>query len=228
MRLLSVNVGREQAINGAKKPGKTGIYKRPVATSVRVASLGLEGDHIGDTENHGGVDQAVYVFGAPDYAWWSDMLGRELPPGAFGENLTISDLESAEARIGDRMRVGSVVLEVTAPRIPCATLAARMEDPLFVRRFRQAERPGIYCRVIREGEVRAGDSVTLQRYVGETISAVEMFRDFFDPEPRENTIRRHLAAPIAVRDRAVQERRLGELMMREKREMGSNHPAGTV
>lgn len=218
MMLLSVNVGHEQPIRNGKKSGKTGIYKHPVTTPVRIRAQGLEGDRISDTENHGGVDQAVYVYGAPDYDWWSGTLGRELPPGIFGENLTISELESADTRIGDRLHVGSVVLEVTAPRIPCATLAARMEDPSFVKSFRQAERPGLYCRVIEEGEVRAGDPVTLQKYHGETLSAIEMFGDFFDPHPSEQTIRRHLASPIAVRDREMQEKRLGEMMMRNKRE----------
>ena len=215
MRLLSVNVGRERPIRNGKKSGKTGIYKRPVSTPVEVTFGGLAGDAISDTENHGGVDQAVYVFGAPDYAWWSEALGRELPPGTFGENLTVTGLESARMRIGDRLRVGPVALEVTAPRIPCVTLAVRMDDPSFVKRFRAAERPGVYCRVIEEGRVRAGDPVSLERYRGETISAVEMFRDFFLPDPSEETIRRHLSAPVAVRDRVAKERQLEELLSRK-------------
>jgi MOSC domain-containing protein YiiM len=215
MRLLSVNVGRERSIGDGKVSGKTGIDKRPVDRPVQVTSNGLTGDRICDTENHGGVDQAVYVYGVPDYAWWSETLGRELPPGTFGENLTITELESADVFIGDRLLVGAVILEVTAPRIPCATLAARMEEPTFVKRFRRAERPGVYCRVIQEGKVRAGDPVTLEGYRGETISVIEMFRDFFEPNTSEATIRRHLAAPVAVRDRVARERELGELLARK-------------
>lgn len=213
MLLLSVNVGQERPIENGKVSGKTGIYKEPVGSG-RIAALGLACDAISDTENHGGVDQAVYVYGLPDYAWWSEELGRELPPGTFGENLTVTDLVSADAFIGDRLHVGDAILEVTAPRIPCATLAARMEDPKFVKRFRWAERPGFYCRVIREGEVRAGDRVTLERYTGETISAIEMFRNFFEPGASEATIRRHLAAPVAVRDRVEKEKQLGEILVR--------------
>lgn len=210
MQLISVNLGKARAVEA--KSGQTGIYKRPTQDPVRVGTLGLESDAICDTENHGGVDQAVYLYGVPDYAWWSETLGRELHPGTFGENLTVSELESASLRIGDRLEVGTVVLEVTSPRIPCVTLAARMEDPRFVKRFRQAERPGVYCRVLQTGYVQVGDAVTLSPYEGETLSAVEMFRDFYKPQHDEATLRRHLAAPISVRDREAKEAELQRLL----------------
>ena len=219
MQLLSVNVGSEEPIENAGKSGKTGIYKRPVRAPVEITTGGLADDTISDVKNHGGVDQAVYVFGIPDYEWWSRGLGRELPPGTFGENLTIAGLESATTNIGDRLEVGPVVLEVTAPRIPCATLAARMDDPFFVKRFRWAERPGVYCRVVREGKVRAGDPVEIRPYDGATVSILEMFRDFFVPEPDEEAIRRQLAAPIATRARVIKEKQLRELLARKSRRM---------
>ena len=175
---------------------------------------GLVGDEIHDTKNHGGEDQAVYVFGAPDYEWWSRELGRELQPGIFGENLTISGLESAKANIGDRLLTASTILEVTAPRIPCVTLATRMEDPAFLKRFREAERPGLYCRVIREGKVQSGDSVEYETCRTATISSMEMFRDFFEPKLDERTLRRHLAAPIAIRSRVRKERQLEDALQR--------------
>ena len=218
MQLFSVNVGSEEPIENAGKSGRTGIHKRPVDTPVEVTSGGLAGDTISDTKNHGGVDQAVYVYGVPDYDWWSEELGYELSPGIFGENLTIADLESATMGIGDRLEVGSVVLEVTAPRIPCATLGARMGDPFFVKRFRRAERPGVYCRALREGSVSAGDSVEIRRYGGVKAPVLEVFRDFFDPEPDEEAIRRQLAAPIAVRARAIKEKQLGELLARKNQQ----------
>jgi MOSC domain-containing protein YiiM len=202
MQLLSVNVGQERSIQNGKRTEATGIYKLPVATPVQVTQLGLAGDAVVDVENHGGVDQAVYIYGEPDYAWWSMQLGSELEPGTLGENLTIAGLESASLNIGDMLHIGAVTLQVTAARIPCATLAARMGDPGFVKRFRAAERPGAYCRVLQTGVVQTGDAVTLARYAGETITLVEMFRDFYDPHPSAETIRRHLAAPIAVRARA--------------------------
>ena len=211
MRLLSVNVGNETPIEGARKSGKTGVFKRPVEGPVAVTSDGLAGDTISDTENHGGPDQAVYVFGAPDYAWWSSELGRDMPPGTFGENLTVSGLESARACVGDRLEIGPVVLEVTAPRIPCLTLAVRMGDPAFLKRFRRAERPGVYCRVIRAGELGAGDPVAYAPYAGERVPVLEVFRAFFAPNPGEKILRRQLSVPVAARARESYEGRLAEL-----------------
>ncbi len=218
MRLVSVNVGQERPIRNAKASGKTGIYKLPTPDPVEIQALGLAQDVIVDVENHGGVDQAVYVFGVPDYDWWSQSLGQRLAPGTFGENLTISGLESAQALIGDRLTVGEVILQVTAPRIPCVTLAARMGDPGFVKRFRYAERPGLYCRVLRGGYVQAGQTVSLERYRGETVSAIEMFRDFYTPHLDEATLRRYLAAPIAIRDRVWKEEQLQVLLAKRRTE----------
>ncbi|MEP7293778.1 MAG: MOSC domain-containing protein, partial [Chloroflexota bacterium] len=147
-------------------------------------------------KNHGGVDQAVYIFGTPDYDGWAQELGRELPPGTFGENLTISELESAMYQIGDRLRVGEVLLEVTSPRIPCVTLATRMGDPQFVKRFVKAERFGLYCRVIEPGTVQQGDSVSVIRYRGETITALEMFRLFYTQAYTMEIVRKALSAPL--------------------------------
>jgi MOSC domain-containing protein YiiM len=211
MHLISVNIGVERAMPGVKESGKTGIYKLPVTGSVRVLSLGLPGDVICDLKHHGGMDQAVYVYGAGDYAWWAQELGRELEPGTFGENLTISELESAPCLVGDRLLIGSVVLEITSPRIPCGTLAARMGDPTFVKRYRIAERPGLYCRVIQEGALQTGDAVTCQPASSPSISMLEMFRDYYDPHPSKETIQRHLAAPVAVRDRREWEEKLRAL-----------------
>ncbi len=211
MRLLSVNVGRASPIEGAGKSGRTGIFKRPVEGPVEILSGGLADDTISDTENHGGPDQAVYVFGAPDYAWWFDELGCELAPGTFGENLTVSRLESARVCVGDRLGIGSAILEVTAPRIPCLTLAVRMGDPAFLKRFRRAERPGVYCRVVRGGEVRAGDPVAYAPYAGERVPVLEVFRAFFDGNPGEDVLRRQLSVPIAARAREAYEERLAGL-----------------
>lgn len=211
MHLISVNIGRAQSIQGAKSIGLTGIYKRPVEIA-HVGAASLDGDAICDAENHGGPDQAVYIYGEPDYAWWSGELGRTLAPGTFGENLTVAGLESARLNIGDRLHIGEVVLEVTAPRIPCVTLATRMGDPAFVKRFRHAERPGLYCRVIRPGEVRPGQPVELEPYAGPTVAAIELFRAFYAGELDEATLRRHLAAPIAIRDRVDKQARLDKLL----------------
>ncbi len=212
MQLISVNIGQERSIQQGKESGKTGIYKQPVSGPVQVTKLGLPGDAIVDTENHGGVDQALYLYTTPDYEWWSAELGRELKPGTFGENLTVNEIESAKLSIGDRLHIGEVILEVTSPRIPCVTLAARMEDPTFVKRFRHAERPGLYCRVIQEGTIQAGETVIYEPYTQPTILAIEMFRNFYKPRKDEATLRRFLAAPIHYKDREEKEAQLQKLL----------------
>jgi MOSC domain-containing protein YiiM len=212
MQLVSANIAHEQPIQIGNDNEITGIFKTPARGPVRIGPLGLEHDAVVSTKHHGGPDQAVYVYGGADYAWWATELGDEFAPGTFGENLTISDLESAPLRIGDRLRIGNeVVLEVTAPRIPCATLAARMGDPKFVKRFRAAARPGAYCRVIVPGVVRAGDVVALEPYSGATLTVGQMFAEYYDKSLNAEALRRTLAAPIAIRARHDYEQRLAAL-----------------
>ena len=201
MNLISVNLGQERILQRKDHVERTGIFKIPTDHRVRVTKLGLEGDVIVSKKHHGGPDQAIYVYGTADYEWWAQQLGKEISPGTFGENLTISELESAQFNIGDYLHIDDVAVQITAPRIPCGTFAARMDDPQWVKKFRHAERPGLYCRVITEGLVGVGDPVSVERYVGETISIAEMFRDFYDRNKSEETIQRQLNAPIAIRAR---------------------------
>jgi MOSC domain-containing protein YiiM len=155
--LLSVNIGRPEPI--ASKSGMTGIFKRSAKGPVAIGRLGLEGDTIMDRKHHGGPDQAVYIYFADDYDWWNGELAAEMVPGTFGENLTIAGVEGRNVSVGDRFAIGKVLLEVTAHRTPCATLAARMGDPRFLKRFHRARRPGGYCRVLQAGSVTAGDLI---------------------------------------------------------------------
>ena len=205
MKLANINIGQERTQQNGNKLETTGIYKLPTPEPVHISSLGIKEDFIASKKHHGGPDQAIYVYGTTDYDWWSTELGRDLYPGTFGENLDITELESAHFNIGDRLLIGSVILEITAPRIPCGTLAARMEDPQFVKHFRHAERPGFYCRVIQEGIVEMGNDVKIERYKKETVSVIQIFRDYYDKDKNEKTIRKQLNAPIAIRLRTALE-----------------------
>lgn len=200
MHLISINVGRRRHLTHRSFTGSTGIGKEPVATPVQVGPLGLAGDAVVNRKHHGGPDQAVYVYRAEDYAWWSVELGRPMAPGTFGDNLTVAGLPGAGAVIGSRLDFGSVELEITAPRIPCNTLAARMDDPGFVKRFMDAARPGFYCRVIRPGTLSAGAGCSLRDYPGAPVSTLEIFAA---RSRRCSTaeLRRFLAAPIDERTR---------------------------
>ncbi|MBN2044802.1 MAG: MOSC domain-containing protein [Anaerolineales bacterium] len=211
MHLLSINIGKRQEINTTKsRQQTTGIFKIPASGPVTVGELGLEGDLIANGKYHGGPDQAVYLYGQADYDFWADELGELIAPGLFGENLTISGLESGSFNVGDFLTIGEVRLQVTAPRIPCDKFAARIGDPHFIKKFRDAERPGLYCRVLQTGQIRAGDMVSVERYTGETVSIVEMYCDHYAPDNSESALRRFLAAPIDIRSRVKFEERLGE------------------
>ena len=137
----------------------SGIAKAPVAGPVAVGPLGLEGDEQADLRVHGGPDKAVYAYAVEDIRWWEAELGRPLPPGMFGENLTVEGIDVTGAVIGERWLVGSAELEVCQPRLPCFKLGLRFGDPLMVKRFASALRPGAYLRVIAPGDLAAGDEI---------------------------------------------------------------------
>lgn len=211
MKLISINVGKKQIQQNKGREEITGIYKHPVTDSVQINKLGIADDFIGSPKHHGGPDQALYIYGEGDYQWWETSLGRSLEPGTFGENLTISELESGRFNIGDILHIGEVTLQVTAPRIPCGTFASRMGDPQWVKKFRAAERPGLYVRVLREGVLSAGAAVTFEAYQGETLSLIEMYREYYEKTKTEESLRKHLNAPIAIRARVDLEKELNEL-----------------
>ena len=161
-RLVSVNVGRPQQLSVRRgRPLMSAIGKAPISppARVRVAGVNVEGDDQADRRVHGGPDKAVYAYASEDTAFWEADFGRELGPGAFGENLTTEGLEVSGAVVGERWRIGDVELEVCQPRLPCNKLALRMGDPSMVKRFALASRPGAYLRIVVEVELGAGDAI---------------------------------------------------------------------
>jgi MOSC domain-containing protein YiiM len=159
-RLLSVNVGRPQPVGLHRgRPVKSSIGKAPVSGRVRVEGVNVAGDDQADRRVHGGPDKAVYAYAREDTAWWERELGRKLGAGAFGENLTVDGVDVSGALIGERWRLGTVELEVCQPRFPCFKLGLRFGDPQMLKRFTRAERPGAYLRIVREGEIGAGDAI---------------------------------------------------------------------
>ena len=161
-RVLSVNVGRPRQISVRRgRPLMSSIGKAPVEGRVRVEGINVAGDEQADRRVHGGPDKAVYVYASEDAAWWAARLAREIPPGMFGENLTLEGVDVSNAVVGERWRAGTVELEVSQPRLPCAKLGLRFGDPQMVRLFGESRRPGAYLRIVREGELGAGDAVEL-------------------------------------------------------------------
>jgi MOSC domain-containing protein YiiM len=157
--VVAVNVGVPRPVELGGRTIWTAIWKSPVEGRVPLRGVNLRGDDQADRSVHGGPDKAVYAYGAEDTEWWEAELGRSLGPGAFGENLTVHGLPVSEAVIGERWAVGSTLLEVAQPRLPCFKLGLRMGDPRFLKHFTAAGRPGAYLRVIREGDIGAGDAI---------------------------------------------------------------------
>ena len=161
-KVEAVNVGTPRPIERGKgRVGTSAIWKEPVSGRVAVRGVNIEGDDQADRSVHGGPDRAIYVYAAEDTDWWEAELGRELGPGIFGENLTLRGVDVTGARVGERWKIGTVVLQVTCPRVPCWKLAKKMGDPFFIKRFAQARRPGAYLRIVEEGELGAGDEVEI-------------------------------------------------------------------
>lgn len=175
-RVLSVNVGIPREFQYHGRPARSAIWKSPVAGRIRARGVNLEGDDQADRKAHGGPDKAVYVYAVEDAHWWENEIGRSLAYGEFGENLTTEGVDVNAALIGERWQIGTTLLELSEPRIPCWRLGVRMNDPAFLRRFTQALRPGSYLRLIVEGDIGAGDPIQVVDRPDHDLTVRDVFR----------------------------------------------------
>jgi MOSC domain-containing protein YiiM len=159
--LISVNVGQPRPVAAGRQIVQTAIWKTAVAGPVRVRGVNLDGDAQADRSVHGGPDKAVYAYAIEEIRDWEADLDRRLDTAVFGENLTTEGVEVSGAIVGQRWRVGTTLLEVAQPRLPCFKLGIRLGTPGFVRQFAQASRPGAYLRIIEEGQLAAGDGIVI-------------------------------------------------------------------
>ena len=187
MHLLSLNIGRPRD-NPWKGLAATGIDKQPVQHAVAVTkpgpkgtgAVGLAGDRAHDVKHHGGADQALYAYAREDLDTWQQQLGRRLHDGSsFGENLTTVGVDVNGALIGERWRIGTdVLLEVSCPRIPCATFQGWLGEPAWLERFIAARAPGAYLRVVDEGSIRVGDDIAIAFRPEHDVTIALAFRAF--------------------------------------------------
>jgi MOSC domain-containing protein YiiM len=190
MQLLSVNVSLPKEVPHERKTVFTSIYKEPVDGRVMLRTMNLDGDGQADLENHGGVYQAAYVYSVENYDHWCRELGRYYLFGQFGENFTVEGMAEDDIYIGDVFGVGDALVEVTQPRTPCFKLGIKMGMPKFPKMFLSSGRVGFYLRVLREGEVGAGDAFERIEECPERVSVREMSRLlFFEPENLEGAKR---------------------------------------
>jgi MOSC domain-containing protein YiiM len=172
MLIKSLNIGKPKQEHFQGKEFLTGMCKQPVSGALALSRQGFEGDGVGDRRHHGGEDKAVCVYSLDHYPYWSSTLNITMPVAAFGENLSIEGLQEADVCIGDIYRVGTAVVQVSQPRQPCNTLAARYGRDDLVKLVADSGRTGLYFRVLRSGRVQAGDAVVLieRDVLGVTVS----------------------------------------------------------
>jgi len=158
VKLLSVNVSLPKEVPYMNKTTTTGIFKEPVAVRVMLRTLSLDGDGQADLKNHGGIYKAAYAYSFENYDYWKRELGRtDFTFGQFGENFTVEGMPDDAVHVGDVFRIGTALVEVTQPRVPCFKLGIKMGMAQFPKVFLASGRPGFYLRVVEEGEVGAGD-----------------------------------------------------------------------
>lgn len=177
---------------------RTGIFKKPVAGRVRVSKYNLEGDGQADLRNHGGEHKAVYAYSLDHYDHWRRVLGREdMPFGQFGENLTVSGLDESESCVGDQLLIGSALFTITQPRVPCYKLGIRLDEETMPRLFSDFGRTGFYLRVLREGEIQAGDTVDVVERGRGLVAIKALFEAYLRPQEKESarTLMRVLEVP---------------------------------
>jgi MOSC domain-containing protein YiiM len=181
--IVSVNVGAPRVVTWAGRSVTSAIWKSPVHRRVSVAGVNLAGDDQADRRVHGGPDKAVFAYAEEDYAWWRAELARDLEPGTFGENITTLGVDLSQSVLGQRWQIGSTVLEVAQPRMPCFKLGMRMGDAHFVDRFGESGRPGAYLRIIEPGEVGAGDRIAVNEPPTHGLTVKDIVDVYESPSP---------------------------------------------
>jgi ferredoxin-NADP reductase/MOSC domain-containing protein YiiM/ferredoxin len=192
-RLLSVNVGLPRDIEWHGRTVHTAIWKDPVRGRCRVRRLNLDGDGQGDLAGHGGEQRAVFVYQVDSYRYWQEQLRRtDFVHGQFGENFTIEGLPDDAVCIGDRYEIGSALFEVTQPRVTCYRVGIRMNEPRMPALLTSSGRPGFYFRVLREGEVGAGDEIVKVGEAKERMTVAEINALLYSPHHPRDQLQRAL------------------------------------
>jgi MOSC domain-containing protein YiiM len=189
MKILSVNVGQPREVETPRGIVLTSIFKEPIVGRALVRGSNVVGDRQSDLTVHGGPDKAVYAYSSEHYPYWMSQLKRDLKPGSFGENLTTEGLLEDDVQIGDEYRIGTTVLRVTQPRMPCF-------KPTMVKQFWASGRSGIYFAVVEEGDLGAGDLIELLKRVPKSVTVVDVIRAYKGEVTDGGILDRALASPL--------------------------------
>ena len=197
MKIISTNIGKPTIIEWRGQKVETGIYKYAVETPIFLSSDDVTNDHVIDRRYHGGLEKACYLYSADHYPFWQNKYpNQDWKWGMFGENLTISGLNESEIRIGDRFRIGNAEVQVTQPRQPCFKLGVRFGDQSVVSDFWASPYPGVYVRVLSQGEVQSGDEMILMERDPESLSVSQVFSIFHHNRDNVELIQKAIAEPF--------------------------------
>ena len=181
MKIISTNISKIKTVTFEGKEVKTGIFKTPTADEVTIEQCTIIGDEQADLKNHGGEEKAIYAFSSDHYDYWKDLLGNsDLANGAFGENFTITNLNESEVMIGDQYRLGTALLEVSQPRVPCFKLGIALNNKDAVKLFTKSYCTGVYFRVLETGVAKTDDTVSLVKKASHNISIKNLFQAYYD------------------------------------------------
>lgn len=196
MKIHSVNVGKVETHVWQGKSVETGIFKYPVEGVLPIAKMNVEGDSQADLKHHGGVDKAVYAYAREHYMYWEKALNKTLEYGVFGENLTTGGLLDESVSVGDQFKMGSTILMAIQPRIPCYKLSLRFNDTQMTKRFMEAQKFGIYFRVIKEGEIQKGSSILLIEKATTNLSIQDVVDCFVSKNKDQDQLKKIIEEPL--------------------------------
>jgi len=187
MKIIATNIGIERTIQWKNITYNTGIFKEPIDKPIFLDSRGVQGDHINNLKVHGGLDKACYGYGENYYDYWKQLYPNlNWTFGMFGENLTISDVDEAEIKIGDIYKLGETIVQISQPRQPCNKFAAKFGSTDLIKQFIDFEHPGIYLRVIQGGNVQVGDEFKLDLRNEKALSLQQIFQLVYSKKDKVN------------------------------------------
>ena len=196
MKIIATNLAEIREVEWQGKMVKTGIYKFPVDEPIFLEKEDVKNDHVIDRKYHGGVDKACYLYSADHYGFWKEKYpDLDWQWGMLGENLTIEGLDESQIFIGDIFEIGEAVVQISQPRYPCYKLGFRFGSQVIVREFLESPYPGIYVRIIKEGNVKAGDAMTLIEKAEKSMSVRETFSFFTSQIDNIDGIKKAIAIP---------------------------------
>ena len=175
-KVRSINIAASsQAQSWSGSGNRTGINKQSVQGLIHFGPEGVVGDTVVDRKHHGGYDKAVYAYAYEDALWWAERIGRDIPAGSFGENLPTEGIDVTNAVIGERWRIGDLLLEVAEPRIPCSVFSGFWDRPTLIKEFTEANRSGAYLRIIDEAMIEKGNAISVASRPTHGITIADVF-----------------------------------------------------